>query len=74
MEVSKSELEKMIDKAVEKRLEEEVKHWCFTCRWFMFRENGTRVCQCPDDLVVKAGICQNWRLEPRKERRVKRFA
>ena len=77
MEVTEQQLKKLVAAEVEKAMEANVPKWCFTCIHFKFRKTGTRVCQCPDSEYkgkVKEGVCVNWKLEPRRERRVKRFA
>jgi len=65
-----TELEKAVNKAVDAKVHEikrmMVPHHCFTCRWFILREEKprNRVCRCPDELKAsKGGACLNWQLQ-----------
>jgi len=67
----KTELEKAVNKAVDNKVAELkrslVPHHCFTCVWFVLREEKprSRVCRCPDELqATKGGVCLNWQLQP----------
>ena len=82
MELSEQQLQTIIDRALSQALP----HDCFHCVHFKFNKSyrneagklrgGYRVCQCPEDIykgTTTNGVCSNWVLEPREERRVKRF-
>ena len=65
-----SSLEKTVNTAVDKRVKEIkrmlVPHHCFTCHWFVLREEKprNRVCRCPDELkATKSLACLNWKLQ-----------
>ena len=70
-------MEKTVEQLVTEQVEEQMKmlipkiraslvpHTCFTCKWFIMREEKPRnkCCRCPTPLKVKGRACLNWELQ-----------
>lgn len=71
--LSAEEVRKMVMEYVAAQTE----HACYTCEWCQFRKGEkpeNRLCRYPEkNTVDKNGICEQWKLEPHPERRIKRF-
>lgn len=66
-----SEVEQAVIKALNEKVAELkrmlVPHHCFTCLWFVLREEKphNRVCRFPGDLQASpGGACMSWQVQP----------
>ena len=72
-QISKKEIERLVDAAVEKRVRDGMPHICTWCGWFRMNDAvpHNRFCRFKGMLRVDQGICQEWYLaEDYKRRKV----
>ena len=69
--MSQSEIEKRIEKAVERRMLDNIPHVCTYCGWFRMNEEKphNRFCKYKGMLKVDHGICQDFTLASDWKRR-----